>query len=175
MQWPRHEPSRDRVLSSDSCSGRLPWALCSRTIMVLHCGRGGACTVVELECVMPRRCVFDYGTPCCCTGRPATRHKRLACNVNTQVQTSTLLSAVSTQMQETRTESTDVGASASGPAIGVTASASATMASASSSGVVTFHSSAGRSESESEDWCVCLVETMHDDLPKPFVVGDVLI
>lgn len=74
----------------------------------------------------------------------------------TQVETSTLLSAASTQMQQTRTESTDASVSGSGPSVGITAAASATMTSASSSGVVKFHSSAGRDESESEDWWVWL-------------------
>eukprot|EP00903_Cladosiphon_okamuranus_P010618 g10041.t1 len=77
--------------------------------------------------------------------------RTMTMTTETEVDTSTLLAAASTQMQQTRTSSTDVSASGSGPSIGVTAAASATMTSASSSGVTKFHSSASRSENESED------------------------
>ncbi|CAM9538820.1 unnamed protein product, partial [Ectocarpus sp. 13 AM-2016] len=77
--------------------------------------------------------------------------RTMTMTTESEVDTSTLLSAASTQMQESRTDSNDTGVSGSGPAVGVTASASATMKSASSSGVVKFHSTAGRNESESED------------------------
>ncbi|CBJ28671.1 conserved unknown protein [Ectocarpus siliculosus] len=77
--------------------------------------------------------------------------RTMTMTTESEVDTSTLLSAASTQMQESRTESNDTGVSGSGPAVGVTASASATMKSASSSGVVKFHSTAGKNESESED------------------------
>lgn len=54
-------------------------------------------------------------------------------------------------MQETRTEAVTGEVSAAGGTGIVTGSASASMGNASSSGVVTFHSSAGKSEDEAED------------------------
>ncbi|CAM9343925.1 unnamed protein product, partial [Scytosiphon promiscuus] len=77
--------------------------------------------------------------------------RTMTLTTESEVDTSTLLSAASTQMQQSRTESSDTEASVSAPAIGATGSASATMKSATSSGVVKFHSSAGKTESESED------------------------
>lgn len=66
-----------------------------------------------------------------------------------QVDTSTLLAAASTQMEASKQGSVEGGASAK--TFGVSISPSASMGSASSSGVVTFHSSAGKAESEAED------------------------
>ncbi|CAM9588528.1 unnamed protein product [Hapterophycus canaliculatus] len=77
--------------------------------------------------------------------------RTMTLTTESEVDTSTLLSAASTQMQQSRTESSDTTGSVTAPVIGATGSASATMKSASSSGVVKFHSSAGKSESESED------------------------
>lgn len=69
----------------------------------------------------------------------------------TQVCTSTLLATASTQMQQSRTESNAVGASAAGGTPGVSGKVSTSMGSASSSGVATFHSTAGHEENASAD------------------------
>eukprot|EP00752_Nemacystus_decipiens_P002572 g2410.t1 len=94
-----------------------------------------------------------------------------------EVETSTLLSAASTQLQQTRTESTDASASGSGPSVGITASASATMKSASSSGMVKFHSSASKSQNESED-CRAMfhtyVRSMGPNVATPELFADAL-
>lgn len=68
-----------------------------------------------------------------------------------QVETSTLLAAASTQMQESRSSSTDASTAVAAGTVGVSVAASATMQSASSSGVVKFHSSAGKCSTDEED------------------------